>query len=46
MKLISINLPQELLTEAKQVAHQQSISLSALIRLAVISYLKEQHKNA
>ena len=46
MKLISINLPPELLIKAKEFATKQSISAAALIRLALISYLKEQNKDA
>ena len=46
MKLISINLPQELIVAAKEYAASQSISVAALIRIALIKYLKEQHINA
>ena len=46
MKLISIYLPQELLDTTKLVAAEQSISVAALIRIALLRYLKEHNRNA
>ena len=46
MKLISIYLPQELLDDAKLASAEQSISVAALIRIALLRYLKEHNRNA
>lgn len=46
MKLISIYLPQELLDTTKLAAAEQGISVAALIRIALLRYLKEHNRNA
>ena len=42
-KLISLELSEELLSEAKVVAEEEEISVSALIRTALKSYLDKKH---
>ena len=45
LKLISLQLPEELIDQLKQISKENSITMSALIRIVLLDYVRSKKEN-
>ena len=45
LKLISLQLPEELIDQLKQLSKENSITMSALIRIVLLDYVRSKKEN-
>ena len=46
LKLISLQLPEELIDQLKQLSKENSITMSALIRIVLLDYVRSKKENS